>query len=64
MREAATRRCSAKKVPLEILENSQKNICAKVTFLIKLQAKACNFFEKDTLAKMFKNSFLTASVVT
>ena len=57
MREAATRRCSAKKVFLEILENSQENICAKVIFLIKLQAKACNFVEKDTLPQALSCQF-------
>ena len=29
--------CSIKKLFLKILENSQKNICATVSFLIKLQ---------------------------
>ena len=32
------RRCSVKKVFLEILQNSQENTCARVSFLIKLQA--------------------------
>ena len=36
--QAVTRRCSLKKVFLEILQNSQENICARVSFLIKLQA--------------------------
>ena len=36
--EAVPQRCSVKKVFLEILQNSQKNICARVSFLIKLQA--------------------------
>ena len=31
-------RCSVKRVFLEISQNSQKNICARVSFLIKLQA--------------------------
>ena len=34
-----------KKVFLEILQNSQENTCARVSFLIKLQADACNFTE-------------------
>ena len=34
---------SLKKVLLEISHNSQENTCARVSFLIKLQAKACNF---------------------
>ena len=36
--EAVVRRCSVKKVFLEISQNSQENTCARVSFLIKLQA--------------------------
>ena len=36
--EAVARRCSVKKVFLEISQNSQENTCARVSFLIKLQA--------------------------
>ena len=36
--EAVTRKCSVKKVFLENSQNSQKNTCARVFFLIKLQA--------------------------
>ena len=36
--EAVVQRCSVKKVFLEISQNSQKNTCARVSFLIKLQA--------------------------
>ena len=36
--EAVIQRCSVKHVFLEILQNSQKNICARVSFLTKLQA--------------------------
>ena len=57
MREAATRRCSAKKVFLEILESSQENVSAKVIFLIKLQAKACNFVDKDILPQALSREF-------
>ena len=35
--ELVARRCSVKKVFLEISQNSQENICARVSFLIKLQ---------------------------
>ena len=35
--EAVARRCSVEKVFLEILQISQVNACAKVSFLIKLQ---------------------------
>ena len=36
--EAVVQRCSVKKVFLKILQNSQEKTCAKVYFLIKLQA--------------------------
>ena len=44
--------CSMKKVFLEILQNSQENTCARVSFLIKLQTSACNFIEKQALAQV------------
>ena len=34
--EAVVHRCSVKKMFLEISQNSQENVCAKVSFLIKL----------------------------
>ena len=64
--EAVAQRCSVKKVFLEISQNSQENTCAKVYFLIKLQADtcvrvsfliklqaACIFIKKETLAQVF-----------
>ena len=36
--EAVVKRCSVKKLFLEILQNSQENDCARISFLIKLQA--------------------------
>ena len=36
--EAIAQRCSIKKMLLEISQNSQENTCARVSFLIKLQA--------------------------
>ena len=36
--EAFPLRCSVKKMFLEISQNSQVNTCARVSFLIKLQA--------------------------
>ena len=36
--EAVVQKCSVKKVFLEIFQNSQENTCARVSFLIKLQA--------------------------
>ena len=38
MTEAVVRKCSVKKVFLEISQNTQKSTCARVPFLIKLQA--------------------------
>ena len=35
----------------EISQNSQENTCARVSFLIKLQAWAGNFIKKETLAQ-------------
>ena len=42
--EAVIQRCSVKHVFLEILQNSQKNICARVSFLTKLQAWALQLY--------------------
>ena len=64
--KAVFQRCSVKKMFLEISQNSQKNTCARVSFLVKLQAWAYNFVKKDTLAQVFycessrisKNTFL------
>ena len=36
--EGVAQTCSVKKVFLEMSQNSQKNTCARVSFLIKLQA--------------------------
>ena len=72
------RRCSIKKVAFPVIsKNSQENSCARVTFLIKLKASACNFIKKETLAqvlscefcKIFKNTlfaehlYVTVSVI-
>ena len=35
--EAVVQGCSVKKMVLEISQNSQENICARASFLIKLQ---------------------------
>ena len=53
MTEVVARRCSIKKVFLEISQNSQENTCARNHFLIKLQAKAWNFIKKESLTQMF-----------
>ena len=69
--EAATRGVLWKKVFLEISRNLQENTCARVSFLIKLQA-SCIYIEKETLTQMFscefweisKNTFLILLRVT
>ena len=53
------------KMFLNISQNSQESTCFGVSFLIKLQALACNFIKKETLTplvtcefcEIFKNSF-------
>ena len=50
-----------KKVFLEISQNSQKNICARASFLVKLQASACNFVKKEALAHVFFCEFCEIS---
>ena len=57
MLEAVAQRCPAKKVLLEISQNSQENTCARNSFLIKLQTKGNNFIEKETLKQMFPCEF-------
>ena len=42
--EAVAQRCSIKKVFLEILENSEENTCARVSFLIQLQASGLQLY--------------------
>ena len=37
--------------------NSQENNCARVSFLIKLHALACNFIKKETLTQVFSCEF-------
>ena len=48
-----------KKVFLEISQNSQENTCARVSFLMKLQAEA--FIKKETLAQVFSCEFCEIS---
>ena len=44
--EAATGGVTHEKMFLKISQNSQKNICVRVSFLMKLLALACKFIEK------------------
>ena len=55
MIEAVARRCSVKKVFLEISQNSQENTFARVSFLIKLT------FLIKTLAQVFSFEFCEIS---
>ena len=59
--EAVVQRCSVKKVFLEISQSSQENPCARASFLIKLQAEACNFITKETLTQVFSREFCKIS---
>ena len=59
--EALAQTYSVNKVFLEISQNSQENTCARVSILIKLQAKACNFIKIETLALVFSCEFCEIS---
>ena len=59
--KAVVRRCSVKKEFLEISQNSQENTCVRISFLIKLKAKACNFIKKETLTQVFPCEFFEIS---
>ena len=48
----------------KILQKSQENTCAWVSFLIKLQAEACNFVKKETLTQLFSWEFREISKKT
>ena len=50
-----------KGVLIEISQNSPENTWARVSFLIKLQAEACNFIKKETLALLFSCEFCEIS---
>ena len=50
-----------KKVFLGILQNSQESTYARVSLIIKLQAQACNFIKKETLAQVFSCEFCEIS---
>ena len=54
-------RYSVKKVFLEISQKSSENTCAWVSLIIKLQAEACNFIKKESLAQGFSCEFCKIS---
>ena len=62
--EAVAWRRSVKKVFLEIPQNSQENTCVIVSFVMKLQAEACNFIKKETLTQVFSCEFYEISKST
>ena len=73
MSRSSHQRCSIKKSPLKNFPKFTGKHCAKVSFLIiKLQTKACDFIEKETLAvvfscefcKNFKSTFFTEHLWT
>ena len=59
--ERVVQRCSVKKLFLETSQNSQENTCARVSFLIKLQASGPNFMKKETLIQVFSCEFCEVS---
>ena len=52
------RRCSIKKVFLEISQNLQENTCARVSFLIKLQAWPTTLLKKRLWQRCFPVNFV------
>ena len=48
--EAVAPKCSVKEVFLEILQNSKENTCARVSFLMKLQASAFSYRTRHVAA--------------
>ena len=48
----------------ETLQISQENTCARVSFLWKLQTKACNFIKKEILAQVLACEFCDISKST
>ena len=48
---------AATKGVLKNLQNSQENICARVSFLIKLQAPPATLLKNEALAQMFTRKF-------
>ena len=54
----AIQRCSVKKVFLEISQNSQENVCARVSFLIKVAGlRTATLLKKKLWYKCFPVNF-------
>ena len=69
-KEVVAQTCFVKKMFLEISKNSQENICARVTFLIKLQVApaqipaqmfSCEFCEISHNTRNFSRTLWTAA---
>ena len=60
--EAVAQRYSVKKAFLEISQNSQENTCARVSFLIKLQAWPTTFLTEHLWWLLLRILLLTAAV--
>ena len=59
--ETVVQRCYVKKVFLKISQSSQKNTCARVSFLLSCGPEACTFNKNETLARMFSCEFCDIS---
>ena len=59
--EAVVQWCSAKKVFLEISQNSQENTCARVSFFNKVAGVPATLLKKETLAQVFPCEFCKIS---
>ena len=64
--EAVVRRCSVKKLLIEILQNSQENTCARVSFSLKeetlAQMLSCEFCKISKNTFYYRTPLLAASV--
>ena len=58
-RRRIAKNCFVKNEFIKIPQKSQKNICATVSFLLKMQAEICKFIKKETLAQVFSCEFCT-----
>ena len=39
------------------MQNLQENVCVRVSFLVRLQAGACNFIKKEALTQLYSCEF-------
>ena len=53
--EATTGSVLWNKVFLQISQNSQESICARVSFFNEIAELSCNFIKKETLAQVFSS---------